>query len=342
MSAVPNGQSGKRAVFAGVHSVRGALAAAHAGTRMPGSATACVIRLDRAHSKLFAANLVRCPRHARTATSEMSPCSGPIEFNLAQMIASADLSCVSAPPCIEMRSCQVPEYRCPAVQGDSGFLVARQGGIVFQTTPVQHFWDCPLQFAAHPDYASVSRLLASLVSPSCLCMDGMEICILVLLQASAEVLHCRLWCGKACSRGCQDTPSQTQQHQLAEAWGCCSAQPYQHSQHGSDHKRASGLSLRHACTLALPGQLPRSCRHITAGSSTWSCVQATDHASDATVVELEVNPGDVIVAGTDGLWDNLPVDEVLALLPQDADQAGQVRAVSRLVSGAGAASFCGM
>ena len=53
-------------------------------------------------------------------------------------------------------------------------------------------------------------------------------------------------------------------------------------------------------------------------------VQATDHASDATVVELEVKPGDVIVAGTDGLWDNLPIDEVLALLPQDADQAEQV------------------
>ena len=54
------------AACAGEHSVRGALAAAHAGTRLPGSATACVIRLDRAHSKLFAANLVRsCLADAR-------------------------------------------------------------------------------------------------------------------------------------------------------------------------------------------------------------------------------------------------------------------------------------
>ena len=52
-----------------------------------------------------------------------------------------------------------------ALQGDSGFLVARQGGVIFQTTPVQHFWDCPLQFAAHPDYASVSDQLLLMLAP---------------------------------------------------------------------------------------------------------------------------------------------------------------------------------
>lgn len=40
-----------------------ALRAAHEGTRLPGSATACVLRLDRSTNRLLAANLVRlyCP-----------------------------------------------------------------------------------------------------------------------------------------------------------------------------------------------------------------------------------------------------------------------------------------
>ena len=41
-------------------SARGALAAAHAGTRLPGSSTACVLQLNRAARTICAANLV-CP-----------------------------------------------------------------------------------------------------------------------------------------------------------------------------------------------------------------------------------------------------------------------------------------
>ena len=40
-------------------SARGALAAAHAGTRLPGSSTACVLQLNRAARTVSAANLVR-------------------------------------------------------------------------------------------------------------------------------------------------------------------------------------------------------------------------------------------------------------------------------------------
>ena len=36
---------------------RGALAAAHAGTRLPGSSTACVLRLNRVHGTVDTANL---------------------------------------------------------------------------------------------------------------------------------------------------------------------------------------------------------------------------------------------------------------------------------------------
>lgn len=37
---------------------RGALAAAHAGTRLPGSSTACVLRLNRLQRTVETANLV--------------------------------------------------------------------------------------------------------------------------------------------------------------------------------------------------------------------------------------------------------------------------------------------
>ena len=41
----------------------------------------------------------------------------------------------------------------------------------------------------------------------------------------------------------------------------------------------------------------------------------SDHAESAAVVELDLRPGDIIVAGTDGLWDNIEEDELLTMLP---------------------------
>lgn len=70
-----------------------ALAIAHRLTKKPGSATACVLRLDPSTAELDAANL-----------------------------------------------------------GDSGFLVIRKGVIVFQSPVLQHFFDCPFQFGAAPEY----------------------------------------------------------------------------------------------------------------------------------------------------------------------------------------------
>lgn len=63
-----------------------ALDVAHRSTQLPGSATACVLRLDGASGVLHAANL-----------------------------------------------------------GDSGFLLVRQGALLFQSPAMQHFFDCPLQ-----------------------------------------------------------------------------------------------------------------------------------------------------------------------------------------------------
>ena len=41
-------------------------------------------------------------------------------------------------------------------QGDSGFLIVRDGSIEFRSPPLQHFFDCPLQFAAYPDYTNAT------------------------------------------------------------------------------------------------------------------------------------------------------------------------------------------
>lgn len=38
------------------------------------------------------------------------------------------------------------------MQGDSGFALFRTGELVFQSSPLQHFFDCPYQFASCPDF----------------------------------------------------------------------------------------------------------------------------------------------------------------------------------------------
>ncbi|KAK9827359.1 hypothetical protein WJX81_000872 [Elliptochloris bilobata] len=50
---------------------------------------------------------------------------------------------------------------------------------------------------------------------------------------------------------------------------------------------------------------------------------ASDYAEDAAAFELPVQPGDVIVVGTDGLWDNVPEQDVLPLLPDAGEGALQ-------------------
>ena len=52
--------------------------------------------------------------------------------------------------------------------------------------------------------------------------------------------------------------------------------------------------------------------------------ESTDSAEDAAVAELQVQPGDVLLAGSDGLWDNCYDTELLQLLPEHPDAAQQV------------------
>jgi hypothetical protein len=90
-------------------------------------------------------------------------------------------------------------------QGDSGFMLVRDGEVVFKAPVLQHFFDCPLQFGACPDYS-----------------------------------------------------------------------------------------------------------------------ESTDTAEDAAVFELAVQPGDVLLAGSDGLWDNCYDSELLQLLPDRPEAVDQV------------------
>jgi len=38
------------------------------------------------------------------------------------------------------------------LQGDSGFIVVRNGQIALRSSPKQHFFDCPLQFGSYPEH----------------------------------------------------------------------------------------------------------------------------------------------------------------------------------------------
>lgn len=74
-------------------STLGALTQAHQRTRKPGSATACILKVDSESGELEASNL-----------------------------------------------------------GDSGFLVIRDGNILMQSPVQEHFFDCPFQLGAAPEY----------------------------------------------------------------------------------------------------------------------------------------------------------------------------------------------
>ena len=66
---------------------------------------------------------------------------------------------------------------------------------------------------------------------------------------------------------------------------------------------------------------------------------ATDTAEDAAEVKIELQPGDVILAGTDGLWDNLPESEWLQMIPRSPNQIEQVYILQLTVANAPCADW---
>ena len=54
---------------------------------------------------------------------------------------------------------------------------------------------------------------------------------------------------------------------------------------------------------------------------------ATDSAEDAGLYELPVQEGDQVVAGTDGLWDNVHQEEIVEIMQRHSDNMQQVIAI---------------
>lgn len=45
---------------------------------------------------------------------------------------------------------------CMLMQGDSGFVVIRDKKEIVKSKPLQHYFDCPLQFGAFPEYVEAT------------------------------------------------------------------------------------------------------------------------------------------------------------------------------------------
>lgn len=84
-----------------------------------------------------------------------------------------------------------PASRATFTQGDSGFVVVRDGAIVLRSSPKQHFFDCPLQLGAAPEYvdgtdtADDAELLSLPVLPGDVVVAG---------ATAADVSLCVLYC----------------------------------------------------------------------------------------------------------------------------------------------------
>lgn len=127
-----------------------------------------------------------------------------LQCNMLHVTCAGTCSPHAQCPCFSVASAHNQTWHV-SLQGDSGFAVFRKGALLFQSKPLQHFFDCPYQFASCPDFT-----------------------------------------------------------------------------------------------------------------------EDTDRPEDASEYELQLTSGDVIVAATDGLWDNLHTAELLPLLPDSEDTVKQV------------------
>jgi hypothetical protein len=84
---------------------------------------------------------------------------------LAEHVGNINFLCVSFGR--GLVNCWLPVYVCYSgvwnsnfshvlQQGDSGFVIVRNGLITFRSPVLQHFFDCPLQFGAVPEHTNAS------------------------------------------------------------------------------------------------------------------------------------------------------------------------------------------
>ena len=64
-----------------------------------------------------------------------------------QALPTTTVTCVPHP---------APPVPPPSVQGDSGFVIFRGKQVIARSKPLQHYFDCPLQFGAHPEYVDAT------------------------------------------------------------------------------------------------------------------------------------------------------------------------------------------
>ena len=161
------------------------------------------------------------------------------------------------------------------MQGDSGFAVFRKKQLIFQSEPLQHFFDCPLQFAGE------------LLCPT------------------------------------------EHQHRTTPPEGCMHCASLQCAQGSCGLTRllpdASVPSLWiRSCAVHKVAAASQGCRPTLVCPDPADSESSTDKAEDATLSELELQPGDLIVMATDGVWDNLYMDELISLLPKSPEDLQRV------------------
>ena len=71
-------------------------------------------------------------------------------------------------------------------QGDSGFVIVRNGLITFRSPVLQHFFDCPLQFGAVPEHTNASDYAED--------ADLFELAVQVcMFEMDTAALVCIIW-----------------------------------------------------------------------------------------------------------------------------------------------------
>lgn len=81
-------------------------------------------------------------------------------------------------------------------QGDSGFAVYRQRSLLVKSRPLQHYFDCPLQFGAFPEYveatdtAEMADLYSIALQPGDVIVSGMSTgCTSQAMSLAGECQH---------------------------------------------------------------------------------------------------------------------------------------------------------
>lgn len=98
-------------------------------------------------------------------------------FNLLQIGHKKTRLPGSATACVLVLSAR-DNWVSAANLGDSGFLVVRNGTVLFQTPTLQHFFDCPYQFGAFPEHVEATDYSSDAQTFRCAALPGpVSLCV---------------------------------------------------------------------------------------------------------------------------------------------------------------------